>query len=436
MKKRFIPFFLIILLTFSGCSDFNFLTDNLLVSPVLNSEQSLIYNAMISYTGSNITLEYANFTENSTAFLIANIDDESSEEALVFYQKNASSPEAGTVRVNILDKIDGEWQSVYDLGGEGVGIDKAIVSSVGEKKVIFIGYQGLNQNVKNLYIYNYHDNIVDTIFNTSYNYLELIDFEGTGSNAIFTVSNNEEEKIAYANTYISDANLTFFQKSSVKMRYNFSSYVNFEVGKFSQTESAVFADSIGENGNLTTEVISAVNGILYNPTLEFSTQLIPLTVRQSGYYSMDFNGDGIIEIPSTNYFEGYSDSYEGEKFYVTSWYSFEKYYSLVKKYTSFYSRSNSFVFTIPTRWQGVVTVKRDAVTGEFVFYKYEESVANSTYELLRILVTSGQNTQDYLENGYAFIGAKGQIDYLVKVPKDDNESLILTMAEIENNFYI
>ena len=66
-------------------------TDNLLVPPKLTAKQSEIYKALEEQVGSNINLRYPKTGEYRSAFVIKNIDDEPTNEALVFYQKYSNT---------------------------------------------------------------------------------------------------------------------------------------------------------------------------------------------------------------------------------------------------------------------------------------------------------------------------------------------------------
>jgi len=92
--------------------------------------------------------------------------------------------------------------------------------------------------------------------------------------------------------------------------------------------------------------------------------------------------------------------------------------------------------TFPNRWNDSVTVKKDADTGALVFYKYSGDINTSVSELMRIAVSSKNDSDEYISDGYELIDSKGQLDYFVKLPLDRREQLIPTIDEVQNNFYI
>ena len=103
-------------LTMTGCSALNFSVEGLINAPKLTSEQSEIHQALIESVGSNITLKYPKNGEYRSAYVIANIDDEPTDEAMVFYEYTSNGSEEDGLRVNILDKDE---KGNFDLHREG-----------------------------------------------------------------------------------------------------------------------------------------------------------------------------------------------------------------------------------------------------------------------------------------------------------------------------
>ena len=69
----------------TGCSALNFSVEGLVNAPKLTAEQSQIHEALIKSVGSNITLKYPRNGDHRSAYVIADIDDEPNDEAIVFY---------------------------------------------------------------------------------------------------------------------------------------------------------------------------------------------------------------------------------------------------------------------------------------------------------------------------------------------------------------
>lgn len=414
--------------------------DGLVASPKLTDEQSIIHKTLVESVGKDITLKYPKNGYNRSAYLVADIDKEPTEEALVFYQlTNASSGDSG-VRVSVMDKTTtGDWTSVFDLAGKGTDVDKAYVSTLGGDGVknVIIGYSSLTMDGKSLQISQYNGSeFFPSVYEDTYSAMEIFDIDKDGYNEIVTIYNNSSTQMASASV-IQTENGEIQKTSSVNMGSDTVSFAKSIVGLVDEETPAVFVDCLKSTGELTTEIIFYKYNRLQNPLLQIPEKLLQKTTRPSGYYSQDINGDGIVEIPVTELMPGHENLPEEERLYVTSWLNYNDYYRLEKNFKGYYSISDGYQFVFPKRWQqDMVTVKLDTATNEAVFYKYEGDISGFMTELMRIAVCPKTSTSDYVYDGYEVIGSNGQLDYLVKLPTNRREPLILTIDEVKNSLYI
>lgn len=87
-------------------------------------------------------------------------------------------------------------------------------------------------------------------------------------------------------------------------------------------------------------------------------------------YSTDIDGDGRLEAPATAAFIGYENRAVPEQLYSVEWYGVdtENHNTVTKKYTTYVSSGGEYVFYVPVRWQGLVTVEKSGNTVSFVKY--------------------------------------------------------------------
>lgn len=429
-------------LSMTGCSALSFSMDTLLNAPKLTSEQSEIHQALIESVGSNITLKYPKNGQNRCAYVIANIDDEPSEEALVFYEYTSNGSDEDGLRINLLDKNeDGSWRSVKELAGAGTDVDQVIISPIGgDNKIdVFVGYMNPASQDKNLEIYSYDDGDFKRVGVDTYSVLETIDINSDGSNELITIqrSVSSETSLVSAKAYMLRLEGDEINKDEgIDMCSNVTSYVKSVTGMLDEIHPAIFVDGLNAEGNLQTEIVYYRYSSLQNPVQSRSEKLIPMCTRPVGYYSSDMDDDGIVEIPSTSPMTGYENAVADEMLYMTTWNVYEDFYNLKEKHSGYYSISDGYFFAFPNRWNNQVTVKKDAETGEIVFYKYAGDINISTQEIMRIAVSSQKESENYINDGYELIDSMGQLDYFVKFPVDKRENLILTPDEVKNNFYI
>ncbi len=436
MKQALLALIILSVLLFSGCGYSNFGAEGLMFAPKLNQEQSLIHQALVDSVGKNIKLKYPRSGDNRSSYVVANLDNEPGDEAIVFYEKTSSNQSA--LRIAVLDQINGEWEAVYDMRGSATEIDKVMISRLGDNEPvnIIIGFGTPSSIEKQLVIYRYNDGVLSEIFSEAYNVMDLTDLDRNGISELVTVTCGSETVTASAKLFrCVDGAITCV--SGVDLDNSVVSYLSFvKSSVFSDNTPAIFLDGSLGNGNVKSEIIIYRNGGLQNLMFSKYNKMSEKTVRSSAYSCVDVDRDGIAEIPVTIPFTGYEAYPFEEQLFMTDWYSYEGYFSLQKKFSSYYNTKDAYVFSLPNRWQGLVTVKNDPATDEIVFYKYEGTISGNMTELMRIRVSTRQDTDDLIYKGYSLITSKGQLDYLVKLGESARQTLVPTMAEVLNNFYV
>lgn len=417
-------------LLLTGCSLFSS-AEGLLAPPKLSEEQSRVYEALTDAVGS-VNLIFPKNGENRSAYIFCDLDGDGSDEAAVFYQR----PDGGesVIRLNILDTENGEWRSVYDTAGTGVSVDCAVVQQIGGSGRTYIaaGYNLMTSGDKVLEIYSYENGVTDRVYSDSYSSFMITDLTSDGNYELVSISSNTENQSAYAVMISEDDTGSLRELSKVRLSSQSIGFEGISEGKIAENTAAVFIDEINGNGYLSTEIVYAVDGNLRNPAEVEGSTILADTLRQSGYLCADADGDGITEIPVTEVCPGYEN--ESEKLMLTNWCVFDN-YSIARKYTSWYNKAQSWVMMFPGRWEGLVTMKIDSASGAAVFCRYNENI-NSSPELMRILAVSAEDSEAYISEGWQLIKQIGDACYMVRLADDSEESLVLTLTEVRNNFYV
>lgn len=405
--------------------------DSLLSAPMISEEQKAVYEALQSSVGDDFSLVYPKGGAYRSAFVFYDLDGDGSDEAAAFYQNNSDAE--GGVRVNILDNADGRWASVYDHAGTGTSVEQVIFTDLGGvgKTRMIIGYSHMAPSEKTLRVYSFSDGILEHEYSESYYKLMSIDLDRDGGEDIALINANTDEHQAYI-SLVTDRGNGVDSVSSVMLNEHFADIPSVIGGRIANDTPALFIDGVMGSGNLSTEIIYCVNGELRNPAGLDNSKISSLTARSSGLYCRDVDGDGIVEIPSREPFPGYREANDMQ--YLTNWNVFEN-YTIVKKYSSLTEAAKGYSFMLPVRWEGLVTVKNDAATGEKVFYKYNTSLRESRLELMRVLVCPQSKVAEKSMEGY-FTALTGEnAVYMVKFG-DTEDNLLLTVAEVSNNFYL
>jgi hypothetical protein len=419
---------LAIVCCFNGCT-FSTNIDSLLSPPKLSEEQEQIYKSLTNAVGKNINLQYPKTGTNLSSFIIADLDDDNQEEAIVFYKKDNISDE-NTLRINILDKSSGEWVSVFDRPAEGSEIEKIEIEKLGPSGYtnILVGYSVVNGLAKSIYVYQYKNYSLNECFNAPYNYSKADDFDDDGDNELFLIQNitNSEEN-SKAVIYNLDA-AGLYHMSEVNLSDLASDYSQVAVGTLKSGQTGIYIDENVGSGTIQTEIIKVTKTSFSLIDYDFSK-----TQRVSGLTSCDIDSDGKIEIPIQNdLFAGYTES-SPEKIYITSWYTAND-VDFSEKYQSYYNISAGFAFVIPGKWKDKTTCIYDSIKEEFVFGGYSDDESQSTALLFIAMGKTHEETEDLVNEGYTVIRENNNTSDLIRVV-DTDDSLAISEDVIVKSIY-
>ena len=422
----------------SGCTGVSFSVDSLLTAPTLTDEQSQIRQALISRVGRNITLKYPRAGANRSAFVIADLDGEPTEEALVFYEYAGAENEG--IRMNLLDKDEeGNWYSVKEIAGAGTEIEQVVISAMGSGSDldILVGYQNVTGD-KTFEVYTYAANALTRIDGDSYSMLEAVDINSDGKDELVTIQRMTEPETGLVYNKAFQLKLEsgkIIKDDGIDMCGNVQTYLSSYKGRLPNGSPAVYIDELNTDGLLQTEIIYYRYSSLQNPVKLRSEKLLPQCIRPTGYTCADLEGNGVYLIPTTAPMLGYEDVIPEEQILKTTWSSYSGFYEFKPRFSGYHSVTDGYTMVFPPRWANDVTVKTDPETGEAVFYKYEGNINYEMTELMRIKAVTKDESEEYIYKDYRRIVTRGQMDYLVKIPINKREQLILTIDEIQNNFY-
>lgn len=428
---KLLVFPVVILLT--GCA-FSSSIDNLMSPPKLSVEQEQIYSALTDATGTSISLKYPKTGKYLSAFIVDDIDGDGGNEAVVFYEKNSIAFEENTLRINILDRSDGKWRSVCDTPAKGAEIEKVMISKLGsnDRTNLIIGSSLINRSEKNVSIYNYINGNIEETFSESYSFIDVTDLDKDNENEFLLLSGASAGGTASAQAFKLKENGLYY-RYSCNLSGNFTEFDNIKYGQIDDDRTGLYIDAVTGTGLIQTDIIYMDNT---NLKKAFSTaDESAFTVRPTGCTSFDVDGDGVLEIPIQTISLGYEDVSESEQMKMTEWFFVGRNNKLEKKYTSYYSINDSYIFVFPEKWENHVTVKHDFINDEIVFCSYEDGKARR--ELLRIyFATDPPSIEDRLSNGYMLLKTKGESAYLAYIPyqNDNTDGLSITEGDVAVGF--
>ncbi|MFZ2538699.1 MAG: hypothetical protein WAX04_07340 [Oscillospiraceae bacterium] len=419
MKKRVLAAVIAVVFLFSGCSYSQTGIEGLMAPPKLSDQQNEIYNALVSSVGKNIKLKYPRQGDFTSAFLINNIDNEPTQEALVFYENTANPSVTMPLRISVLDQEDGKWISKYEVAVKANEVEKVSFITKNKQTSVVIGFNLLSKAEKMIVMYTYKDGMLSEQFTTNCSNYEVLDIDDDKSSEIITfIQKIGEGEIKSMTAYMHRINSGGTEiVSQTKMDPNVTEYAKIQKGKLTDGRPALYLDGL-KGTSLCTEILAysdnEIENVIYNK--RSSKNLISKTARTYGSFCVDLNKDGVIEIPTLRLALGYEHMQQYEQLYLTEWYNYkDKNLEPIK--TTYVSYTLGYNFTIPKNWIDEVTIESIPNSNEISFYEYDRKLLDEfDSKLLSIkVVKRADYEKDALNKGYSLLKDNGQLMYTYKL---------------------
>lgn len=435
-------------LTSCGCDYINTSLDTLITPPSMNEQQAEILKALDAslQKDETITLEYPENGNYRSAVIIYDIDEEPTDEAIVFYNSSVESTLGETgLRICLLDQFEDGWRAIWNLPGPGEDVDKVLFFTdhqTGEKFVI-IGFSTEKQMQKSYMIYRYRDGVFEQVYTAPYQMLEVFDITNDGLDDIITIAYKEEPKNKntvqtdspqQTNAYVVNyQNGVFALIDQTQMAGKAVNYNNVVKDTTSFGKPALFLDEQISKNTYATEILTCENGRLKNSIVHDDVDLFEQTLRTQVPISYDFNKDSITEIPCTEFFPGYSEISENP-LYLTKWYQLHD-NALVQTGISYVNYSQGFGFLLPDDWEGRVSAKQTVQDDEVTFFLFDGSIEDDSQKILSIRTdTLNHIRTNGVPDGYFEIMTIGQVVYLAKQHVDKTDPFYLSDREVQDRF--
>ncbi len=306
-----LPLFLFMVVRFESPSE-------IIVPPGFYGETAEVqdaFEASLSVTDrNNVSLKYPTSGEYRTAYVMHNLDSDEDEEIIVFYTLKSDE---STVRMNVLDKIDDKWESVYDEPGYGSEVISVVFDDLnkdGDAEIICSWSLYESQNSKVMTIHSAHAESAKpvqlrTLVTQSYSFSGVADFDGDGYDEILVIW-SDSSNVSNVGSAIPKSSAMLLKMvegntispigQSVTIDSSVSSYgtMNLQVVPGNDRLMA-FVDAYKGEDTMITEVLwwDAERLTLVAPFFDNVTLSNTATVRSPAVSSKDIDDDGEIEIP-------------------------------------------------------------------------------------------------------------------------------------------
>lgn len=376
MKKRILSAALLLILIFqlSGCSSVKFTTiDKLMRPPRLYGDNSELQDAFEKSVGKDITLKAPVSGTYKSAFIFYDIDGDKDNEAFVFYTKNIVDD---AVRMQVMDKIDGEWTSVASFIGSGSEVNTVDFIDMDSDNVfeLIVSWNILESKgnkIFSIYRFNVSKSIVGAfaVCTEAYTIMKPMDIDTDSNTEVFFIlldATSEAPQSVARVLKMNDKKISLYGEA--KLDGNVSGYSDIKeiVGKKDGIYKLYIDAYKGEN-QMITEVIFWNNetSALEAPFIDAQTNTNIATWRSVRLPVYDIDKDGELEIPAQVVMQG-GITRQGVgnvilPFYITKWYKTNG-KQLVEIKQNAVNFECKYILNFSTNWQNIISIQSDMQT--------------------------------------------------------------------------
>ncbi len=421
-----------LLVCLSGCAAFDAPLEGMLSPPKLTKTQTEIYNALTLSIGEQSELIYPKSGEFRSPFVLFNMDGEPTDEAAVFYREKSPDPDTVSgLRMNLLDLMDGQWVSVADRALSGADIERISFYDFGGGINMMISSSFLGQSETALSVMTYSGNSLEELYKTTYSYMDRYDVNDDGFEELFLVHYDPalETNVAYlVGQEENEEESRFGLLSSAELASDMASVQRLTRQKIKEGYFLLYIDYSKGDNVYGTQLLSCYSDNLLSINLDKDTSRrynsnIPML------YSTDIDGDGRIEIPVTSPMLGYEGLTVPEQMLEVDWLVIneESILTASTKYYTYVSTGYEYIFYIPVRWRGFITVqKTENNTVNFTLYDM------NTFADVMLSVRVADEPPE--EEGWEHYGDDDSRVY-IKTP-DADAPMAFTPDELNSSLYI
>ena len=432
------------MLLLSGCVQFQLSAEELMRPPALNQEQLAISTALERAVGdSDIKYKYPETGDNRSAFLFYDLDDDGTEEALVFYQAQSKG---SSTWMNVMAHREDQWVSVFDIAAPNGETEVDFISFqplLSSQENIVIGWADETMNDKCAVVYSYDDGILTEAYSEYYEKLTFADLNRDGLLDMATVLCDSYYEECVVSLVVQNRDIS--GKASLEcssllyLPYGNGEVVSLQAGMVDSVTPALFIDNkinlSRSRQRMVSQVVTAYGYDLVNLLDSEDTILSETTMRTTNVLCQDIDGDGIMEVPTVSPLPGYENEDADEAMYLSTFNKLGVGRTWLPVSRCVFNEDHRYMMTMPEEWLDTVTILSQQESNEWSFVRYEGSLDGVSSPLLRLKVYSMKDYHDKFESdSFQLLGTQGLFEYYASVPEDSEDPLAISFGKVKELF--
>lgn len=368
--------------------------------------------------------------DNQQSVQMADLTGDGADEVIIFLHTAEEKP----LQVYVYTPAGNTYENLAVLSHSGSSFDRVdYVELNGQPGLeMVVGTRVSDQVLQSLHAYTVDENGGAELLNTNYFKYTLADLDNDGQQDLVTFRSGAagERGVAELFRYVDG---TIHSAGVARMSVPLEADVIRRIinGNTQSDLSAVFVACALESG-LITDVFAMRDGVFTNIAIGPDQTQSAQTLRGAVIYGADLDGDGLIELPSTQKLQKFNQE-DPRDYYLVNWYNLDADGRKIANLTTYYNDTDGWYLVIPDTWEGNLLVRYgDDESGYagYGFYLYQTEPSDARL-VATVYMFAGTDARTLAESDGRFVlNQKGDLVFSAKL----GSAADLTEAQLQELF--
>lgn len=351
---------------------------------------------------------------NLRAIQQADLDGDGEEEVLVFARSDGEKP----LKLHVLKKEGKEYSLLCTIESDGAAFDSvSYVQIDGEEGMELVLSRRLTEQLfQAVSVYTLREGKTVELLGTACMSYTLTDLNADGLTDVFLLRSDVDRTNGIAE-YFHWKDGELLRDVEADMSAGAESVKRIITGNMSADIPAVFVASTYDDSNIITDVYAVIDGSFRNVTQSDESGLSTGTVRSYFVYSTDIDGDGTIELPTTEALPEETGNASSAGQYRLVWYSLNADGSRTEKCSTYHNYAEGWYLKLPAGWiKNLCVLKEQTEDGRSVtrLAALRRGTVTDTY--LTVSVLQGDQASALLDAGTVILLSRRGDNYYCAEP--------------------
>ena len=392
----------------SGCAVLT--VDEMYAPPKRSAEYQDLQNA-IDAAMSGLEYRAPLSGENQQTVQMADLDGDGEEEYLLFAGGAAEMP----LKILIFTRTDDGCVLKETIESGGVAfelVEYVDIDGIPGMELV-VGRQVSDKVLKSLSVYTFSGGSAQQLMTTNYSKFVTCDLDVDGLSELMVISQDTAETARAAAALYSYAEGGMIRSREVPLSGSAEHIKRIMEGELLGEVPAVYVASAVEERAIITDIFAMKNGRFANVSLSSESGTSVQTLRNYYVYAVDFDNDGVLELPSLITMVSEGDGAATQ--HLIRWYAMDVAGREVDRMYSFHDFAGGWYLELDAAWAHRVSVTQEGSTYRFSLWDED---FQKTEKIMTVYVLTGSERESAAVQDERFLLHRGdEVLYAAEVEK-------------------